>query len=294
MRAFAFHQKFALRRERLALMIQCIAEGGATSKDAVATYMGVNPYMVEGFRGWLCKTGLGHASKNTYHLSDLGRVIATHDPRLERNETQWLLHYALANTADERAEVWYRFTNEFASIGMQFTSPILKAYVTQAVPELPNNANAIASDVNEVLKSSPRATYATTLLSYIASDVNEMLKSYTRPYALGGLGFVQKISKNEYKITGAAVPPPLIVGYILFDSWARHYPNSDTLRVSQVCNEPELPGRVLFASREQIVQSLRDLQARGLVTIADTQHEPVTRRFHAAPIQLLMDYYATL
>lgn len=270
MRAFAFHQKFALRRERLALMIQCIAEGGATSEDAVATYMGVNPYMVEGFRGWLCKTGLGHASKNTYHLSDLGRVIATHDPRLERNETQWLLHYALANTADERAEVWYRFTNEFASIGMQFTSPMLKAYVTQAVPELPNNANAIASDVKEVLKS------------------------YTRPYALGGLGFVQKISKNEYKITGAAIPPPLIVGYILFDSWARHYPNSDTLRVSQVCNEPELPGRVLFASREQIVQSLRDLQARGLVTIADTQHEPVTRRFHAAPIQLLMDYYATL
>ncbi|NJL05931.1 MAG: DUF4007 family protein [Chloroflexaceae bacterium] len=270
MRAFAFHQKFALRRERLALMIRCIAEGEATSEDAVATYMGVNPYMVEGFRGWLCKTGLGHANTHTYYLSALGQLIATHDPRLERNETQWLLHYALVNTADEHAEMWYRFTNEFASIGMQFTSTMLQSYITQAVPELPTNTSAIASDVKEVLKS------------------------YTHPDALGGLGFVQKLDKSTYQIVEVAPPPPAIVGYLLFDSWARRYPSVDTLRIAQVCSEPEMPGRVLFTSRGAIIQSLRDLQARGLVTIADTQQEPVTRRFHAAPLQLLLDYYTRL
>jgi len=270
MRAFAFHQKFSLQRERLSLMIRCIAEGEARSESAVATYMGVNPYMVEGFRGWLCKTGLGHALKRTYHLSALGQIIADHDPYLERNETQWLLHYALTNTADERAEVWYRFTNEFASAGMIFTSTMLNAYVAQSVATLPRNTSAIATDV---------AT---------------MLRSYTRPEALGGLGFVQKLRRSEYQILEVNPPPPAIVGYILLDSWARRYPTIDTLRISQVCSEPEMLGRVLFASREQIVQSLRDLQAHGLVTIADTQQEPVTRCFHAAPIQLIMDYYATI
>ncbi len=270
MRAFAFHQKFSLQRERLSLMIRCIAEGEARSESAVATYMGVNPYMVEGFRGWLCKTGLGHATTHTYHLSELGQVIATYDPQLARHETQWLLHYALTNTADERAEVWYRFTNEFASAGMIFTSTMLNAYVAQSVATLPRNASAIATDV---------AT---------------MLRSYTRPEALGGLGFVQKIGKNDYQVVRSTLPPPAIVGYILLDSWSRRYPTIDTLRISQVCREPEMLGRVLFASREQIVQSLRDLQAHGLVTIADTQQEPVTRCFHAAPIQLIMDYYATI
>ena len=59
MREFRFHNNFMLNRDRLSAMFRCVAEDPAAAKESIAAAMGVNPYMVEGFRGWLCKTGLG-------------------------------------------------------------------------------------------------------------------------------------------------------------------------------------------------------------------------------------------
>lgn len=270
MRTFAFHQKFSLHRERLSLMLRCIADGAATSEDAVASYMGVNPYMVEGFRGWLCKTGLGNATKSDYHLSPVGHLLAQHDPTLERDESLWLMHYALANSDGERAEVWYRFINEIAAVGTQFTRATVQTYVERSVEELPKNTKAIQH------------------------DAQEMIKSYTRTEGLAGLGFVQQESKTDYRIIPPQEPQPIVVAYVLLDSWMRRYPHIDTLRLSQVCVEPEMPGKIFLAPREHLIQALRHVQALGLIALADTQHEPVTRRFREPPIRLLTDYFATL
>jgi hypothetical protein len=81
---------------------------------------------------------------------------------------------------------------------------------------------------------------------------------------------------------------------MLFASWSRRFPGIDTLRLTQVCQEPELPGRILLARREQVVRWLTTLQAMGLVTVADTQQEPVSRRFQDAPLSLLERYYQQL
>lgn len=270
MRAFAFYQKFAFNRERLARMVQCIAEGEAISEDAVATYMGVNPYMVQGFRGWLCKTGLGNATKHQYELSDLGALIARYDRDLARIGSQWVLHYHLSVDNGERAEVWYRFSNEFAIPGRNFARPELETYVGRVVEEIPSNKTALAN------------------------DVKQFLNSYTNSDALGDLHLVRKVDKEHYTVGPVHMPELHIFAYALFDSWMRHYPGIDTLRLTQICQEPEFPGKIFSAQREQIIGLLNDLQSHGLVTVADTQQEPVTRRFHQSPLLLLERYYQSL
>ncbi len=269
MRSFAFYQKFALNRDRLARMVQCIAAGAATSEDAVGAYMGVNPYMVEGFRGWLCKTGLGRATTHTYALSAVGTLIAAHDPTLSQPGTLWLLHYHLASDTGERAEVWYRLFNEFATPGMSFTRTELQTYVERVIQEAPPNTTAVAKDANEAIKC------------------------YTRPDALGDLQLLRQVQKDQYETRTAHEPDPSIVAFVLFDSWSRRFPGIDTLRLTQVCQEPEMPGRIFLARREQVLHWLSTLQARGLVTVADTQQEPVSRRFQDSPLTFLEQYYHT-
>jgi hypothetical protein len=270
MRAFAFHQKFSLNRERLARMLQCIADGEATSEDAVAAYMGVNPYMVQGFRGWLCKTGLGSATKQQYDLSEIGSLVAAHDPALSQPGTLWLLHYYLASDHNERAEVWYRLFNEFATPGTSFTRTELQTYVERVVDELPTNKTAVTNDANEALKC------------------------YTRSDALGDLHLLCTSGKDQYAVDTIQEPDPHIVAFVLFDSWSRRYPGIDTLRLTQVCQEPEMPGRIFLARRDQVLRWLSTLQAMGLVTVADTQQEPVARRFQDSPLTLLERYYHQL
>jgi hypothetical protein len=73
--------------------------------------------------------------------------------------------------------------------------------------------------------------------------------------------------------------------------WQRRYDDTNTLRLSQLVSEPETPGRIFVATSTQVREFILHLQAQGLLTYADTQHEPVTRRFHDDPIVLLEQYY---
>lgn len=109
MREFRFHNNFMLNRDRLSAMFRCVAEDPAAAKESIAAAMGVNPYMVEGFRGWLCKTGPGSFARKTYTISTFGQIVARYDPYLEQPGTLWGLHYHLATSQQgERAEVKYR------------------------------------------------------------------------------------------------------------------------------------------------------------------------------------------
>src|SRR5579859_3680988 len=103
MRDIRFNQGFALNRERLGAMLRCIGAGQATSDESVGTFMGVNPHMVEGYRGWLCKTGLGSATSTTYTLSPLGKILLRYDPELSLSSTQWLLHFFLVSQQDRKS-----------------------------------------------------------------------------------------------------------------------------------------------------------------------------------------------
>jgi hypothetical protein len=272
MRTFNFHQSFTLNRERLSALLRCVVEDPAASKESVAAAMGVNPYMVEGFRGWLCKTGLGAYAHKAYAITEFGRLVARYDPYMEQPATLWGLHYHLAaSQQDERADVWHQFFNDFASAGKQFADAELLAYMERTLAPGASSRN------------------------YIPKDTKELLKCYVRDEALGSLGLLRKDGKQSYTLAPAgSLPDTPIIAYVLFDSWQRLFPTFDTLRLTQLCEEPEMIGRIFAVGRTQVQQAISMLQSRGLLTFADTQHEPVSRRFHDNPLTFLEHLYQSL
>lgn len=270
MRNLKFHQGFKLDRERLATLVRCISDSETTSKKAAATYMGIGEPAAEGCIGWLMKTGLGTAQRGAYMLTPLGALIASHDPHLSQPSTLWLLHYYLVTEHDERSEVWYRAFNEFLSPGTSFTRDALETYVERSLDSSPTNKSGVAD------------------------DCTQFGKCYTESVALGKLDLVREVEKKTYEAGLNSAPDPQIFAFALFDTWQRRFPHSDTLRVTQICQEPEMPGRVFAARRDQVAQALQSLQSMGLVNIVDSQHEPVTRRFRGEPYQLIADFYSTL
>ncbi|NJN65898.1 MAG: DUF4007 family protein [Chloroflexaceae bacterium] len=270
MRDFKFHNNFTLNRERLSAMLRCVVQDRTASREAVAAAMGVNPYMVEGFRGWLCKTGLGRFERKTYTIAEFGNAVAHYDPYLEQPGTLWGLHYHLvASQQEERAAVWHSFFNEFATPGKSFTSTEMKAYMERTLAHTANS------------------------LGYVPDDCKEFLKCYVRSEALGSLGLLHSSKKDTYEVVGTQ-PDISIVAYVLFDSWQRRFPTFDTLRLTQLCEEPEMIGRIFVMGRTQVRQTVGMLQSKGLLTFADTQHEPVTRRFHDNPLAFLAHSYQSL
>ncbi|GAB4190507.1 MAG: hypothetical protein OHK0022_03370 [Roseiflexaceae bacterium] len=140
----------------------------------------------------------------------------------------------------------------------------------------------------------------------MANDTKELIKTYTNAAALGGLGLIVRQNKTEFVsglglivrqnktefVSGTpALPEPLIAAYVLFDSWPRQFGSVDTVRLSQLVDTPESIGRVFLANNTQVRELVGAMQSMGLLTFADTQHEPVTRHFHDVPIALLERYY---
>ncbi|WP_165774646.1 DUF4007 family protein [Candidatus Viridilinea mediisalina] len=268
MRTLCFNQKFPLDRELMKGLLQCIKAGEASSKASIGAYLGINPYKIEGLRGWFCKLGLGSFNRQGYYLSEFGALAAEYDPDLVRPGTLWLLHYFLVSEHDERAEVWYRCFNEFVFPGKSFTPEELREYVERVLPEQPENRDAVKE------------------------DAKALVKTYTNTNGLGELAMLSKQPQRRFRAALAKLPENLIAAYALFDTWQRRYPGLDTIRLSQIADEPEFLGRVFVATPSQVRDMVLHLQAVGLLSFADTQHEPVTRRYHEPVVTLLQRYYA--
>lgn len=270
MRSIKFHQSFKLDRARLAALVRCMAENQVVSKKMAATYMGVGEPAAEGSIGWLIKAGLSETREKGYGLTPLGALIAAHDQEFAQQSTLWLIHYYLVTDQNERAEVWYRAFNEFLSPGMHFSRESLQTYVERSLESSPANKSGIDD------------------------DCKQFIKGYIDSAALGKLDLLREVEKRTYEVSLNRLPEPHIFAFALFNAWERRFPHTNTLRISQICEEAEFPGRVFAAQRDQIAEMLQMLQSLGLVAIVDSQHEPVTRRYRDEPLQLLEPFYSVL
>lgn len=264
-----FYKGFPLDRALLGRMVRCVAEDQAGSPTEIGMYLGVNTPKAQSnaFPRWLVHTGLGTFRQSTYSLTPFGTQVAQFDPLLMRQGTQWLLHYYLAIEHEVRSEVWYRFINEFASPGRQFTEEELSTYVTRALSHAQPNRDGIPK------------------------DTKELLKLYTQSKGLQAIHLLVA-EQTGYRIQPQERPDILIVGYALLDFWARRYPHIDTLRFSQLCELPESIGRVFVADRVEVRTWIAGLASMGYLSFAESQHEPVNRLFKDSPTQLLKEYYA--
>ena len=267
MRSLGFNQRFSLDKSLIKGFLHYATTGEPMSDAAVGAYLGINPYKVASVRGWFCKLGLGNGTSQRYDLTPFGSAAATYDPELVLPGTLWLLHYYLVSEHDERAEIWYRSFNEFISPYKTFSTSEMQLYIEQQLTDTPGNRDAIKK------------------------DSTALIHCYTDAQALGALGLLVKPTKMKVAVATPISPDPLIVAFVLFDSWQRRFGATDSVRLSRLVNEPESIGKVFVANGRGVRDMIGQIERLGCVTFADTQLEPVTRRFFDDPLTLAVRYY---
>lgn len=271
-RNLGFHRGFNLTLERLSSALHCIGQNSTATHEQLGICMGVNTPVSKGFVAWLLHTGLitvqpsTNLGKSSYQYTDVGKLVQQYDPNLSNIGTQWILHYFLASEHSERSDAWYLFINQFLLPGQFFTSRQFKDYFANMMGASAENQKALAQD----------PTYA--------------LYTYTRIESLGRLGIIRE-QPDGYTCVRPSQPHSFVVAFVLLDWWKCHYDQTDTLRISQLCQEPGSIGRIFQANAQQVKQIVADLSQLGLLSFAETQHEPVNRLYREPPHTLLEMYY---
>lgn len=277
MRQIAFYRQFSFDVNRLSSYLKCIIDQPKATDQLIGAEIGVNPYLITGLRGWSRKIGALHGKKNeskreaSHIVSPVWKIIHQHDPYWGDPGTLWIAHYFLCIDDIERAEVWYRCFNNILFPGISLTS----------------------ADIADQLFQYIEAT--DTHLRGVKRDAQELLSMYTRPQALGALGLLSSHgsgAKRQFSACASAGPPDLIAAYMLFDRWDRRAAGEGSVRLSALGRDPEWVGRICLMPPGAIRELVDRLERRGLVAFADTQFEPVTRRYRGDAVELLRRYYA--
>src|SRR5205085_2859093 len=144
--------------------------------------------------------------------------VLRYDGELSHLGTQWILHFFLVSQHTERSLVWHRCFNEYLSLTAGFTAEELQTFVERDLELTPSNKQGISK------------------------DSRECIKTYTDPIALGSLGLLAKLDRQRIAVGQPVMPDPLIVAFVLFDSWSRLFGREGTVRLSQIAETPEMIG----------------------------------------------------
>lgn len=271
-KTLGFYQNFGFDLQRLGDALRCVQGNPSVNQADLASCMGVNQPVAEGFFGWLRHTGLivakpsDNRGRVVSEVTPFGSLASVHDPTLTDLGTQWILHYYLCTEHVERSDAWKVLINQFLSPGVPFTSEEFCSYFASVMGGQAKNRSALNKD------------------PLVA------LSTYVRPQALGRIGLLTK-DKSNYRVGSPHLPSILVIGFLLLDWWQAIYSQNNTLRFSQLCQEDGSVGRVCQIDAPQVKRIVGELTGFGYLSFSETQHEPVNRLFHEPPESLLEKYY---
>lgn len=271
-KTIGFYQNFNLDLKRLSAALQCVETQPELGHDALATCMAVNRPVAEGFSAWLRHTGLATLGEQrqrgrSYELTPFGQLAFKYDPNLKDLGTQWVLHYYLSTKHTECSQAWRVLMNEFLSPGLSFTAEQFTSYFASVMGDEVKNRSALKKDPSTAIST------------------------YIRPQGFSKLGILGK-EKTTISVASPNFPQILVVGYVLFDWWQRHYNQTNTLSFPQLCKEEGSLGNICQASEPQVRQFVSELTGLGCLSFSQTQHEPVNRLYLEPPHLLLERYYS--
>jgi len=267
--AIGFSQTFNLERDLLASLLELSRENPTFARGEVMSRLGVGDNKAEAMVTWLGKLGL--RNNNERKITDLGSLILTHDPRLERITTMWLLHYQLASNTD--AEVWYYLTNAFLPTHSSFT--VEKAVDFLVSVGIGNNA-----------------------LRHVRADASIFLRSFLSDKGLSRTDFIKpsgnvhpNMARNTYQKNPPSNISPYIIAYVIYNQMASTMPNAVTVTIKELLTENGNVGKVFSIGRSRLESVLRDLsgiQFGRLVDLSTTAGlDQVGLRFSGDPIDIL-------
>lgn len=150
----------------------------ALSDSDLAKDFGYGAPFAATYRSWLHKTGIGDRGR-PFKLTDFGQVVLQHDPKFSSPVTKWFLHHEL--TFDlERAETWHFFIKEFARGRSTFNRNDLLMGLMVRLRGHSEQHFGPMSKMNPII-------------------VRKLLECYTKPEALGDLGMLRMVGKDEYE-----------------------------------------------------------------------------------------------
>jgi Protein of unknown function (DUF4007) len=262
---FAGHETFPLRLLWLKKAFDAVKNGAAAGifqeQSAIARF-GVGRNMAVSMRYWALASGFIEEVDRMLKPTALGAEILRDiglDPYIERPATIWLVHWAIASSAQFTTTAYYAF-NGLAAI--EFDPAML-------VEEL----------LGLVAARGWRAARGT-----LKRDVEVFLRGYTRrddahgddaaEPLLAELGLIREArfgGWHEFVRGPKPTLPDGIFAYALNEFWQRHG-GSTAMTAEQICYAAGSPGRVFKLDEDSIITRLMGLEAltRGAWIWTDT------------------------
>lgn len=146
------HEKFSLREGWInkALLILPENKDAFTRKDATDLF-GIGSNMVKSLRYWMKAFGLTNSLGT--ELSEMGKLIASYDPYLEKPFTLWMMHAYIAKNI-ENATTWYMYFNrcDAEDLNKNEIESILFREVEKYTAGMTFSEKSLKNDVDVLLK----------------------------------------------------------------------------------------------------------------------------------------------
>ncbi len=229
--------------------------------DAVDS-IGVGRVMVKAMRYWASSMGISEETKTQQgvlcNLSQLGSIIAEHDPFCQDKGTLWVLHRNLAINK-ESATAWYWAFNEYSNPSFtkdDFTTAF-HAYIQKEGGSYQKNAVVKEFDC-----------FKNTYVSDKAFDITKIIDEDTIPffsplgllkYTTGGIFVRERMSAKE-------IPADIVLYCIMMDN-KESLQNNRQISIDRLLEHPMQIGKYMNLTYSVLLEILQILENQGYINV---------------------------
>ncbi len=268
-----------------AINTDCLIFSPNNELDAVDT-IGVGRVMVKAMRYWASAMGLATEEKTqqgvSCKLTDLGVLIATHDPFCQDKGSLWLLHRNLA-TNDDQATAWYWAFNVYNSKSFS-KEDFCSAFYSYIQREGGNYQKAAVDKEFDCFKN--------TYVSDKAFDITKIIEEDTVPFfaPLRLLTYNSGVFERS-KMSAKDIPTDILLYCIMLD-------NEETLKskrqlsIDFLLEEPKQIGKYMNITYAVLLELLIQLENQGQINIINNfgnRHIEMTNNI--TPVAILRNHY---
>ncbi|MCG8529187.1 MAG: DUF4007 family protein [Desulfovibrionales bacterium] len=294
--AFGRHETFSLRYSWLTKGFnQFILDPKLFESDNATVDLGVGKNMVKSIRYWLLAAKLIHIKDKKLEATSFGKAVIDektgHDPYLEDEVTDWLIHWNLCTNPEQATSIFW-FYNIFNAT--EFTADDVHSSLVSYLTKQENirfTAGTIKNDVNVLLRM-----YATT------DSKGKSNEDYDLISPVSGLKLIQHSSQLKLYFSNLASQrriPEVVLGYAVLCCFEEFETNELALNELFYPQNGNLNLPNIFRSTEQNIMYVLEKLCNSHPEIFEIREHAGLRQLFlkdkntADPITFLNNYYNT-
>lgn len=259
--SIGFSYTFGLDKATLSAAVQAMGRNPGLSEFDRAREMGVGGKKGIAYNAWLMYLGL--RKRNARELSSLGALLLAKDPHLDSHISLQLLHYQLCS--NPQAIVWWTLAN-------------------QVIP----STDAISID--RAMESLISRGIGVSNMKNLRSDIGIFFTAYAPGRIFAPLNYLGLIEENIYAPGGVELNL-LLFAYILY-SRREGGLRTSTTSINSILSEDGQVGKIFLLTRSRVLEALRQLEFRGLVTVAQVADlDNIGYTYEGEAFDILKTYY---